>query len=276
MADQYQGTARPDLLAAVEQSPRAAAAHDRAAWVGLFTADGRVEDPVGSRPHVGRTQIGRFYDTFIGPRDITFHRDLDIVRGAAVVRDLELEVAMGPAVTMHIPAVLRYDLRQAGSAGKDEWKIARLRAYWELPDMMLQFLRNGTRALPAGARLSKALLSNQRLAGTAGFVTGFRRPGRRRKQLVTTFIEAIGNGDTSTAMTAMQVLSPSATLTYGDDVTMDPAEFSQQLDGVRMTKMVGAGSTVAVSVRSQHRRAVLFAEPARRGDVITAIRYFPG
>ncbi|WP_428339317.1 hypothetical protein [Mycobacterium sp.] len=39
------------LLAAVERSPAAAAAHDRRGWVGLFTDDGRVEDPVGSRPH---------------------------------------------------------------------------------------------------------------------------------------------------------------------------------------------------------------------------------
>lgn len=58
---------RQQLLAAVERSPQAAAEHDRAAWVALFTPDGRIEDPVGSRPHLGRTQIGRFYDTFIAP-----------------------------------------------------------------------------------------------------------------------------------------------------------------------------------------------------------------
>ncbi len=56
-----------ELLAAVELSPQAAAAHDRAGWVGLFTEDGRIEDPVGSRPHIGHEQIGRFYDTFIEP-----------------------------------------------------------------------------------------------------------------------------------------------------------------------------------------------------------------
>src|ERR687883_1471579 len=104
-----------DLLAAVEQSPRAAAAHDRAGWVGLFTDDGRIEDPVGSRPHVGPAQISRFYDTFIGPRQITFHRDLDIVSGTSVIRDLTLEVMMGADVRMMIPAFLRYDLRQAES-----------------------------------------------------------------------------------------------------------------------------------------------------------------
>jgi hypothetical protein len=42
------GPAEQTLLAAVERSPQAAAAHDRTGWVGLFTVDGRVEDPVGS------------------------------------------------------------------------------------------------------------------------------------------------------------------------------------------------------------------------------------
>lgn len=137
---------RERLLAAVERSPQAAAAHDRAGWVGLFTGDGRVEDPVGSRPHVGHEQIGRFYDTFIGPRDIKFHRDLDIVVGTTVLRDLELEVAMGAAVTMYIPAFLRYDLREANG----EWLIGELRAYWELPAMMAQFLRTGPGAVKIG------------------------------------------------------------------------------------------------------------------------------
>ena len=164
---------RAHLLAAVERSPQAAAAHDRAGWVGLFTADGRIEDPVGSRPHVGTEQIGRFYDTFIGPRDIKFHRDLDIVFGTVVLRDLELEVAMGPSVTMYIPAFLRYDLREANG----EWRIAVLRAYWELPAMMLQFLRTGSGAVSPGLQLSRDLLGNQGLKGAAGFVAGFRRVG---------------------------------------------------------------------------------------------------
>jgi hypothetical protein len=48
------------LLAAVERSPEAAAARDRGGWVGRFTDDGRIEDPVGARAHVGHVEIGRF------------------------------------------------------------------------------------------------------------------------------------------------------------------------------------------------------------------------
>ncbi|MEB3021948.1 nuclear transport factor 2 family protein [[Mycobacterium] crassicus] len=257
------------LLATVERSPAAAAAHDRAGWVGLFAPDGRVEDPVGSRPHVGPEQIGRFYDTFIGPRDITFHRDLDIVRDTTVVRDLLLEVAMGSAVTMHIPAILRYDLRE--SAG--QWQLLRLRAYWELPAMMRKFLGNGVSAMPAGLGLARALLGNQGLAGTAGFASGFRRPAGRGKRPVRTFLAAIASADSVAAQT---LLSPGATVTFGDDTSADLAELSTQLAGARPVKVLAAGSTVAVSLASSRQRGVLFADVAGRDGTIATVRYFPG
>lgn len=260
---------RSDLLAAVERSPRAAAAHDRAGWVGLFTADGRVEDPVGSRPHVGHTQIGRFYDTFIGPRDIVFHRDLDIVAGPVVVRDLELEVAMSAAVTMRIPAYLRYDLR----AVDGDWRIAALQAHWELPGMVRQFLRNGAPALPAGAQLSRTLLRNQGIRGCVGFAAAFRRAGARAKRLVEFFLHAVARKD---EFTALRTLSATATITFGDHQAADITELIERLDGAGATKPIGAGSTVVVSTGAAQRRGVLFAEVGRRGDEIRRVRYFSG
>jgi len=259
---------RQRLLAAVERSPQAAAAHDRAGWVGLFTGDGRVEDPVGSRPHVGHQQIGLFYDTFIGPRDIKFHRDLDIVVGTTVLRDLELEVAMGSAVTMYIPAFLRYDLREANG----EWKIGELRAYWELPAMMLQFLRTGSGALRPALNLSKGLLSNQGWRGTAGFMAGFRRVGARHQRLLTTFLDAVARKD---EFSAARALSSDAAITLGDRNPLELAELMEQLDGVGATKMNSAGRTVAVSLNSGHGRAIVFADVAWRGNAIDRMRYFP-
>ncbi|HME74677.1 MAG TPA: ketosteroid isomerase family protein [Mycobacterium sp.] len=256
------------LLAVVERSPEAAAAHDRAGWVGLFTTDGRIEDPVGSRPHVGHGEIGRFYDTFIGPRDIAFRRDLDVVRGPAVVRDLDLEVVMGSAVTMTIPAFLRYDLREVDG----EWKIAMLRAYWELPSMMLQFLRNGVSAVPVTVQLSQGLIRNQRLRGTAGFAAGFRRVGSRCKELVNTFVDAVGRAD---KLAAQRTLSPDATMTFGDDNAADIADLVARCPGAGATKLIAAGSTVAVSITSRQGRGVIFADVARRRNEIRRIRYFP-
>jgi hypothetical protein len=261
------GQAESALLATVEQSPAAAAAHDRAGWVGLFTKDGRIEDPVGSRPHLGRGEIGRFYDTFIGPRDIAFRRDLDVVHGPAVVRDLDLEVVMGSAVTMTIPAFLRYDLREVDG----EWKIAMLRAYWELPSMLLQFLRNGLSAVPATIQLSQGLIRNQRLRGTAGFAAGFRRVGSRRKELVQTFVDAVGRGD---KLAAQRTLSPDATITFGDDDAADIAGLVARCPAAGAPKLIAAGCTVAASVTSQQGRGVIFADVARRRNEIRRIRYF--
>jgi Nuclear transport factor 2 (NTF2) domain len=262
------GHAGSALLAAVERSPEAAAAHDRAGWVGLFTTDGRIEDPVGSRPHVGHGEIGRFYDTFIGPRDVAFRRDLDVVRGPAVVRDLDLEVVMGSAVTMTIPAFLRYDLREVDG----EWKIAMLHAYWELPSMMLQFLRNGVSAVPATVQLSQGLIRNQRLGGTAGFVAGFRRVGSRRKGLVKTFVDAVGRAD---KLAAQRTLSPDATMTFGDDNAADIADLVARCPGSGATKLIAAGATIAASITSPRGRGVIFADVARRRNEIRRIRYFP-
>ncbi len=259
---------RKHLLAAVERSPQAAGAHDRTGWVDLFTTDGRIEDPVGSRPHVGHTQIGRFYDTFIAPRDIKFHRDLDIVFGTVVLRDLELEVAMGSAVTMYIPAFLRYDLREANG----QWRIAELRAYWELPAMMLQFLRSGTGAASPGLRLAQALLSYQGLRGTAGFMAGFRRVGARHRGCVQTFLGAVVRGDEPAALCT---LSPTAAITLGDKDSLDLAELVEQLNGATWAKIIGAGPTVSVSLNSGHGRGVMFADVAWRGNAINRIRYFP-
>ncbi|OBK14623.1 nuclear transport factor 2 family protein [Mycobacterium asiaticum] len=259
---------RDELLAAVERSPQAVSVHDRAAWVAVFSDEARVEDPVGSSPHVGPEQIYRFYDTFIGPRDITFHRDLDIVAGQAVLRDLELEVGMGSDVTMHIPAFLRYDLREVDG----EWKVAHLRAYWELPAMMLQFLKTGPRALTPGLHLARGLLGNQGPRGTAGFMTGFRRAGTRHKQLVENFLGAVARGDKSAALGALSATSP---MTLGDDEPLDIAELSEQLRGASAPKVIAAGFNVVASVTSDNGRGILFAEVTRRGDRINEIRYFP-
>jgi len=63
------------------------------AWWGCLPPDGRIEDPVGSRPHVGHCEIGRFYDTFSGRAD-RISSDLDIGLRPVCLRDLDLEVAM--------------------------------------------------------------------------------------------------------------------------------------------------------------------------------------
>ncbi len=271
------GRQRAALLAAVERSPQAAAARDRAGWVGLFTADGRIEDPVGSRPHVGHAQIGRFYDTFIGPRDITFHRDLDIVSGPVVLRDLELEVAMGPAVTMHIPALLRYDLeedlREDLAEVKGQWQIAAAAG--------LLGVAGDDAAIPA-QRTASAVARPAIVPGPAGQPGVARHRGFRDrlsdgwvrgKRSWCRYFSAPSRATTCPPCWA--ALSPTAAITLGDDDALGLAELGAQLDGAAVTKMNGAGSTVAVSLTSGHGRAIMFADVAWRRNAINRIRYFP-
>jgi hypothetical protein len=258
---------RADILAAVERSPEAAGAHDRDGWIGLFTANGRVEDPVGSRPHEGTGEIGRFYDTFIGPRGITFHRDVDIVVGTTVIRDLELEVTMASTLTMRIPAYLRYDLE--GHAG--ELNVAALQAFWELPAMVGQFLRSGVRAVPAGAELAKALLTNQGLAGTLGFLSGFSGMGSGGKGLFARFLDDACGGD---EVGMRRRLAGQVGISRGDDLQLSAADLLRHLSGARWRKLIGSGHAVVAATERAGQRSVIFAEVGAEPARLRRIRVF--
>ncbi|GAY16048.1 ketosteroid isomerase family protein [Mycobacterium sp. shizuoka-1] len=257
---------RSVLVDAVDRSPLMAAEHDRAGWVGLFATDGRVEDPVGSRPHVGPAQIGRFYDTFIAPRRIVFRHEADIVSESTVIRDVVLEVGMGPVVTMQIPAVLRYDLRDVAG----DWRIDRLRAYWELPAMVLQFAGNGLSAGPQALELGRALIRNQGLRGSLGFAAGFRGARFRGKRRVRDFLDAVAAGD---QLRSWRSLAPGAVITRGESTPLKFGAFSDELAGTSWTKLIAAGSSVTASLRGA-RPGVLIAELGAAGGAITRLRYF--
>jgi len=226
-----------------------------------------VEDPVGSVPHKGTAAIKRFYDTFIGPRDITFHRDVDIVVGATVIRDLELEVRMASAVKLRIPIYIRYDLQD----DRSELKIARLYAFWELPAMVGQFLRSGVRAVPAGMQLSRSLLTNQGLTGALGFLAGFRGIGTTGKRRFTEFLNDVRAGN---EVALRRRLTKGARITAGDDLPMTATDLLERLDGARWHKLISAGPHLIVGVDRGGHRDVLLADATANPFAINRIRYF--
>lgn len=258
---------RAELLAVVERSPAAAGSHERGDWVGLFGTNGVVEDPVGSRPHRGPAALERFYDTFIGPRDITFHRDTDLVVGATVLRDLELEVKMSATLVLRIPAYLRYDV----DTGGDQLKIARLQAHWELPAMVMQFGRGGRAAVPAGLALTRALLTNQGVSGTAGFLSGFRGVGNRGKRLLTGLLVDACAGD---EVAVRRRFTHSAHITLGDRTRLVTSELVSRLDRSSWRKMIVSGDTVTVAVERDGRRSLLVAQLRSRPLAIARLRLF--
>ena len=262
------GFTRAGLLAAVERSPAAAAAHDRSGWVGLFTPGARVEDPVGAGQHIGHAAIGRFYDTFIGPRDITFHPEVDLVVGSTVIRDLEIEARMSPTLILRIPAYLRYDMQ--GDHG--EAKIAALHAFWELRTMVGQFLRNGIRAAtPPGLRLSKDLLANQGVAGTIDYVGGLRGTGVGGKRLFGRFLDAACAGD---EVGMRRRLATDPRISSGDDLRLSAGDLLRHLAGCRWRKMIASGRFVVVGTERAGQCSVVFGEVGSEPAAIKSIRVF--
>lgn len=266
MSDQSAPT-RAELIAAAERSPAALGIHDRSGWVDLFAPHGRVEDPVGSQPHRGREQIERFYDTFIAPRDIVFHRHLDVVSDHSVIRDVTLEVRMGTSVVMNIPAYLRYDMEPADAA----LRIARMRAFWELPAMVVQFARAGLGAVPAGLGLAGGLLRNQGPLGAVGFAAGFRGVGGRGKRHVERLLDDVCAGD---EVAVRRLLGDRVSITLGDDVAISASDLVNRLRGGRWDKSIVAAHTVTVRVEAGGQRGILFADLESGPLAITRIRLF--
>lgn len=267
------GLTRAELITVVERSPQAAAAHDRAGWVGLFADGGQVEDPVGSPPHRGAAQIARFYDTFIGPRTITFHRDVDIVDGNTVIRDLELEVAMGApgssAVTMRIPAYLRYAV--APAPGRP--RLTELQAYWELPAMAVQFLRHGPSAVPAGLRLAAALLRNQGPAGAVGFAAGLRGVGAQpRSRTRRRFIGLLDDLCAGDEIAVRRRLSRDAVVVSGEATPLGASRLTALTAGASWRKIILSGTRAVAGIDSAAGRGVLIAELTP--TAIRRVRYF--
>lgn len=253
-----------DVLSAAHRSLAAAGAHDRAGWLGLFAADGRVEDPVGSAPHRGRVAIGHFYDTFIGPREIAYELDADVVVGTTVLRDLTLVIGMSSTLTMRVPAYIRYDMRDT----PDGLRIAALAAYWELPAMIRRFLRGGVGALPAGLDLGRAMITHQGLRGSAGFLRGFGGVGSGAGAAFARLLDDACTGDEI----GLRRRAGSAVITAGDDEPRTASEVTRLLSGGRWDKRIRSGRSVVARVHTAGGRVVVIGEYRAHGADRAALR----
>lgn len=247
------------LLAAVQRSPELVAAHDRAGWCGLYTEDGEINDPVGSRPHHGHQAIGRFYDTFIAPNQIVFHLGHDLACGMTVWRDLEVETRMSTGLRMRVPMHLRYDLVEQGGA----LKIRRLRAHWELPRMILRLLGGGPRGWWTSLRLGPQMIAHQGLGGMAGFMRGLAGVGGAGKRAAAGFLYAAARGDRQAAFAQ---LATAARLESWTGAAMAPNDCIAILREAEVGKMLAAGRSVSASLRlgGRHGLALFEFEPGAR------------
>ena len=256
-----------DLLAAVRASPRAVAAHHKAAWVGLFAADAIVNDPVGSRPHIGRAAIERFYDTFIGPNAIAFRVEHDFVAPPTVVRDLLIQTTMSTGATVAVPMHLRYDLVEDDGT----WQIARLAAHWELAAMIVQLLRTGIPGLGAALKLGPQLIANQGFGGMLGMMRALRGIGRTGKRAVAEVFSAAAATDISRVR---RLLSDRTIIELPAGTRISLEEFTNRARNMQWDKLIAAGRTVSVSVRLDSTYGVAFIEFATDSTRIVAIRVY--
>ncbi|QIS15098.1 nuclear transport factor 2 family protein [Nocardia arthritidis] len=255
-----------ELLAAVQASPRAVTAHDRAAWVGLFTADAVVNDPVGSRPHTGRDAIERFYDTFIAPNTIVFAASHDIVCPPTVFRDLTIEITMSAGATVAVPMHLRYDLADQDG----HWKIARLHAHWELGPMIGQLLRTGGPGLLAGLQLGRRLVRHQGIGGATGMLralVGVGDAGKDEAERVFSAAAATEIGDIRGLLGADTIVELG-----GNRVTIE--EFTNRTRNMVWDKLIAAGNTVTASVLIGEAPGIALVEFVSSTGRITAVRLF--
>jgi hypothetical protein len=230
-----------EMIAAVQASPAAVAAHDRGAWVGLFARNGEVNDPVGSRPHVGRAAIERFYDTFIAPNTIVFRVEHDIVCGKTVVRDLALETIMSTGARLSVPMHLRYELvREDGAL-----KIHRLCAHWELQPMIAQMMRQGANGIWTSTLLGLQMMRHLGIGGSLGFAEGFRGVGDDGKRRVEALLEAMARDD---AASAQQALGSGARLEWPAGTPLPLRALLGKTRGLQWRKLLAAGPFVTASV----------------------------
>lgn len=255
------------LLTTVEASPKAVAAHDKAAWVDLFADGASVEDPVGSRPHVGRAAIERFYDTFIAPNGIAFQVDHDVVCGTTVFRDLTIETTMSTGVTLPVPMHLRYDIDDIDG----ELKIRALRAHWELPGMIAQLMGAGVPGLVAGMKLGPQLIGNQGVGGALGFMGAMKNVGAPGKKAAAVFLDAAARGN---AAGVRAVLAPVARLEWPVGDAMSVEDFVTRAARLRWRKPIAAGRTVTVTIESRDARGIAQLDFTDRGHRIQAARIF--
>lgn len=190
------------MLEAVYASPAAVAAGDKAQWISIFARYNIVEDPVGSAPHLsgvydaasgrrGKGPLSRFFDTFIAPNTIVFHVRRDIVCHETVVRDLDIEIAMGPVVRVSVPMHLVYELVEE----RGELRIFRLAAHWEFLPMVTQAMGFGWDSLKTMGGLGWRMFRQQGIGGILGFCRALSCVGERGKLAAAEFARAWNMAD---------------------------------------------------------------------------------
>ena len=246
------GYTREELFDVALASPQAVAKHDKQAWLSLFAEQSVVEDPVGTAPHrsipladskrgADNTQLDKFYDTFIAPNEIEFKDSYDVVAGGCVVRDVTLQITSSSGLITNVHMYAIYEI--TNEAGK--LKVARLAAHWDLMGMVTRVISSGWPGLKMMTSLSARMLRIQGFKGVWGYMGGFFGIGKRGKQSVQGFVEAVNDGDANSLKNMFIFGGDTIEFPVGSK-PFSPENFVSSMNGsVSVSEMISAGWATA-------------------------------
>jgi hypothetical protein len=237
---------REELLAVVKRSPEAVFAHRREDWIGLFSDDGVVEDPIGSPPApVANGVLGRFWDTFIAPHEIVFEVHHDYIVGRDVFRDVIIHTRIGPKILIDVPAYLLYQIDATGKT----MKVTRMAAHWNLAELSLGALKIGPRTWWPMTRLFIRMIQQMGFSWVGGYLaslwTGIGKAGLKS-------VTALADGlEKRNAAAISSQFASGATFELGNQVVASNAVLDALAAGSRLSieKPVCAGWTVSFRYR---------------------------
>jgi ketosteroid isomerase-like protein len=271
---------RGQLLQFTKGSPEAAAKHDKSGWLSLFSERGVVEDPVGSEPHHltarrgGKSELERFYDTFIAPNDIVFHVHQDIVTPSTVLRDVDIQVTSSTGTVTTVPTYITYELTEEES----QIRILRLAAYWELRSMVRHVMGQGWPGVKMTTVLAIRMARIQRMKGVWGYMKGFSGVHKRGKDRVQEFVGAVQAGDGGTLASLFAAENGGIEFPVGGR-TFDTASFVSSVDArISASDLISSGPATAFrfavqSAQSSWHGVAIF-EFSKRGVKISRARFF--
>jgi len=123
------------------QSTTLASQGDKQAWLNLYADDALLKDPVGTSPlepsgegHKGKAAIEGFWDTVIGPSNITLNVKKRIISGpknCAVLQEVVND--MGDGKSTKVEMIATYEVNDAGL-------ITEMCAYWNFDELLSQMV----------------------------------------------------------------------------------------------------------------------------------------
>lgn len=116
-----------------------ASAGKKEEWLALYADDAVLKDPVGVSPldptgngHIGKAAIEQFWDTVIGPSNITITAQKRISSGERNCSVLQQAVNdLGNGKTTIVDMIATYEVN-------DEGKIIEMCAYWNFDELVSQ------------------------------------------------------------------------------------------------------------------------------------------